>query len=54
MSKFTEEFCEKYGNTKKLKRITNRLRERNCFNREMRQANMNLTRITSGKLGRTL
>jgi hypothetical protein len=54
MSKFTEDFARTYGDTEKLSKITKELKKKQCFNKDMRRADMNLTKVTQGKLGRTL
>lgn len=54
MSKFTDEFVETYGDTTRLRKITKELRCRNEFNKKMKEANMNITKITQGKLGRSI
>jgi len=54
MSKFEEEFVETYGSTKKLRKITKELNCKDKFNKDMKQADMNITKITQNKLGKTI
>ena len=54
MSKFEEDFIETYGNTSRLKKITDELKAHNRFNKKMEEADMNITKITQGKLGKTI
>ena len=54
MSKWSDEFVETYGRVGRLKKITKELKKENGFNCKMKEANMNITKITQGKLGRSI
>ena len=54
MTKFRDEFCERYEDTFKLREEIGRVKKKRTLMKAQKMADFNITRVTKGKLGRTL